>query len=266
MRKINRTRHSLKLFLLFLLIVAVIPLALKGLFAFLHTNPAFKIVELEVSGACPLDPSLKMIRKVYPLGLDNRIKESIQDKNIFKIDLKELSRRIIAQHPEILEAEVRRLLPNKIIINLKRRIPFARIESARYPYKIFFVDKEGFVLTDIEPTSFNELPLIVGINTKLARIREGKQSESVQLTKALSLLKEIATRKAAADYEIAKIDVTSYKNISFFIDEGIEVRIGAGDFERRLILLERTFSKLKANGYQPKYIDLRFGDPIIGTR
>ncbi len=266
MRKINRTRHSLKLFPLFLLIVAVILLALKGLFTFLYTNPTFKIVELEVSGTYPLDPSLKMIRKVYPLGLDNSIKESIQNKNIFKINLKELSRRIIAQHPEILKAEVRRLVPNKIIINLKRRIPFARIEPAGYPYKIFFIDREGFVLTDKKPASFDELPLIVGINTELARIREGKQSESIQLMKALSLLKEIATREDAADYEIAKIDVTSYKNISFFINGGIEVKIGAGNFKERLDLLSRTLCELKANGYQPKYIDLRFGDPIIGTR
>ena len=77
---------------------------------------------------------------------------------------------------------------------------------------------------------------------------------------------EIRSRQASAEYKVNKIDVTSYKNISFFIDHGIEVKIGAGDFEQRLALLDRTFSELKDNEYQPKYIDLRFGDPIIGTR
>lgn len=198
--------------------------------------------------------------------MDNGIKESIRNMNIFKINLKELSERIIAEHPEILKAEVRRFLPDKVTIKLKHRLAFARIEPQGYSYKTLFVDKEGFILKEVDSASFNTLPKITGINTELARIREGKQSESIQLTKALSLLKEIVAFGDGVDYEVTRIDVTSYKNLSFFMNNGIEVRIGAGNFKERISLLNRTISELQTDNYQPEYIDLRFGDPIVGTR
>lgn len=251
MRKVNKTRHILKPFLLFLLSLVIILFVLKGLASFLYTNSTFKITQLEISGN---------------YLLDNSIKESIRNMNIFKINLKELSERIVVEHPEILKAEVRRLLPDKVAIKLKHRLPFARIEPQGYFYKTLFVDKEGFILKEVDSPSFNALPKITGINTKLARIREGKQSESIQLTKALSLLREIVAFGDRVDYKVTRIDVTSYKNLSFFINSGIEVRIGAGNFKERLSLLNRTLSELQADNYQPEYIDLRFGDPIIGTR
>lgn len=251
MRKINKTRHSLKPFFLFLLGLVIIIFVLKGLALFLYTNSTFKITQLQVSGNYPLD---------------NSIKESIWNMNIFRINLKELSHMIIAKHPEILKAEVRRFLPDKVAIELKHRLVFARIEPQGYFHKTLFVDKEGFILKKSDSTSFNALPKITGINTELARIREGRQAESIQLTKALSLLREIVAFGDRVDYEVTRIDVTSYKNLSFFIDSGIEVRIGAGNFKERISLLNRTLSELEPDDYQPKYIDLRFGDPIIGTR
>lgn len=251
MRKVNKTRHILKPFLLFLLSLVIILFVLKGLASFLYTNSTFKITQLQISGNYPLNDS---------------IKESIRSINIFKINLKELSRMIIVEHPEILKAEVRRLLPDKVTIKLKHRLAFARIEPQGYSYKILFVDKEGFILKGVDSASFNTLPKITGINTELARIREGKQSESIQLAKALSLLKEIVVFEDRVDYEVTRIDVTSYKNLSFFMNSGIEVRIGAGNFKERLSLLNRTLSELQTDDYQPEYIDLRFGDPIIGTR
>lgn len=251
MRKINKTRHSLKPFLLFLLGLVIILFVLKGLAAFLYTHSTFKITQLEVSGN---------------YFLNNSIKESIRNMNIFKINLKELSHRIIAEHPEILRAEVRRLLPDKVMIKLKHRLAFAQIEPQGYSYKTLFVDKEGFILKEVDPASFNTLPKITGINTELARIREGKQSESIQLAKALLLLKEIVSFGDRVDYEVIRIDVTSYKNLSFFMNNGIEVKIGAGNFKERINLLNRTLSELQIDSYQPEYIDLRFGDPIIGTR
>lgn len=251
MPKVSRTRRFLKIFLPLLLTIVVILLAIKGIRGFLYNNPIFRIARLELSQAYPLD---------------NRIKKSIQGKNIFKINLKELSQKIIRQHPEMLRAEIKRLFPDKVVIELEMRLPFARIESRAPPYKTFLVDQEGFILPRTISAPANQLPLIVGINTDLVRIRPGKHSESIQLARALALFKEILSRQATAEYRVNKLDVTNYKNISFFINEEIEVKIGAGDFERRLTLLGRTFSELKANDYQPKYIDLRFGDPIIGTR
>ena len=47
--------------------------------------------------------------------------------------------------------------------------------------------------------------------------------------------------------------------------EGIEIRIGEEDFKVRLQRLKTVLVEFKKREVHPRYIDLRFGDPIVGA-
>jgi len=72
--------------------------------------------------------------------------------------------------------------------------------------------------------------------------------------------------KFSQDHEIHMIDVSDGRNISFYIEGGIEIKIGGEDFRARLLMLIKTLESVRLDKSQIKYIDLRFGSVIIGPR
>ena len=201
--------------------------------------------------------------KHIPLG--NISDNNVIGTSIFLVDLRRLKDEIELQHPEFKDIVIRRALPNRLVVQAKKRLPLAQIRADR----VYLLDEEGVFLTDIKNFAADTTPMILGIDIKASRLARPKLNPSQQqkADKALSLVTALSVNKKLARYRLKRIDVTDSRNISFFLDmANVELKIGDFDFANRLNMLATVLEQLDEDIDRVKYIDLRFEDPIVGPR
>jgi cell division septal protein FtsQ len=109
------------------------------------------------------------------------------------------------------------------------------------------------------------VPLVEGVQIKPGE-RRTKIITSRNLKVAISLLRSIKDIRTVADFGVESVDARDLRNISFYLRNGIEVRIGSENFKERLDVLAKTLKDPRMIMDRIKYIDLRFGDAVIGPR
>jgi len=199
------------------------------------------------------------------LSLEEIEGERFTGTNIFFMDLEDLKERIEGAHPEFKRVVIRRLLPNRLIVQANLRRALAQIRSDRY----YPVDKEGVLLPDVKNFPEPTLPIITGIGRRLARIQTARFSDfqKEKLDNALILIAKIQGIKELSGYRLKVVDATDPGNLSFFFKESkVEIKIGNSDFDDRLKSLTIVLDQIGQDMDNFRYIDLRFEDPIIGPR
>lgn len=229
-----------------------------GIFGWLRAiareSPYFKInrIEIAIIGRVPLT--------------NNTIRELLsihKGRNMFDVDLKATRNYIVANYPEIREVVINRVLPNKLVLTVKPRKPVAQISM----YSGFYlVDVEGVVIPGVRGLALEGLPIINGADPRFISTNVGKRFNYMGLKRALKLLEIIKQMRFSQDHEIHMIDITDEKNLSLYIEGGIEIKIGGEDFGERLEMLNKTFNAGRLDKNQIRYIDLRFGNVVIGPK
>ena len=191
--------------------------------------------------------------------------KQILGSNVFFVDLNELKQKVALAHPEFKNIVIRRLLPNKLLLQADLREPIAQIRSDRY----YLVDKEGVLLPDVKNFPDSDLPIINGIGINLAKAHPFRSSsfEKGRLDKALTLINEIDSIKGLSGYRLNVLDISDPGNFSFYFkDRNVEIKIGNSHFHSRLQVLAVLLAQLGSDTGKFKYIDLRFENPIVGPR
>jgi len=191
--------------------------------------------------------------------------ESVLGRNVFLVDLKSFKESIEEDHPELRDIIVRRVLPDRLVIQARQRRAVARVYGDR-PH---FIDKDGVSLPYPGNASGGEnVPLILGIRATSPSISGAAQKEKIG--NALLLIDTLSQNQKLSRYRIKTIDMTDNRNISFFLSakdaEKVEIKIGDGGFDKRLDVLATVLDQLGRDIEKVKYIDLRFEDPIVGPR
>ena len=222
----------------------------KATFLFLSRSPFFSVEAVEASSATRSfrfqDPSL--------MG-------SLLGRNIFKIDLSNLEGELLQKHPELLSASVGREFPNRIRFKVIPREPVAQLQDGTP----FLIDKEGVILPFSQLENPQRLPLVVGILEKIEKFHIGSQIRSHAMIQALAFLTSLRELPELTRY-VHVIDVSDEANLTFKTSEGLEVRLGQGDFKEKLKLFDRTRVSLAGRIGDVKYLDLRFEEVVIGSR
>jgi len=221
---------------------------------FIATSPYFKLkkVEIILIGRVPLSKSTV-----------KDLLENHKGSSIFEIDLPSAKGYILSHYPEIRMLSINRVFPDKLVLYIRPRKPVAQ---ANLPFGFYLLDAEGVVLPGIRGLAAENLPMINGIELRSFGSMVGKRCNYPGLGRALRLLEVINQTKFSQDHEIHMIDIADEKNLSLYIEGGIEIKIGREDFRNRLSALTNTFDSGRLDKNQVKYIDLRFGDVIIGPR
>ncbi len=228
--------------------VAVIFVLIAAIYLFLGNSRYFKL------------DTIKVIDKSHATALKAGDLLSIyKGRNIFGIDINSLSSKIKRDTPVIKHAIVKRVLPNKLEIDIIPRVPIAKIKSHGY----FPIDRTGMVLSPEIKTE--KLPIITGFSIWL-NPKVGTPLENPQVRNAFLLIDALGESAILSDYAVSAIDVSNYRNLSFYLENGIEVKIGSEDFLDRLNRLKTTFAKPELDKENIKYIDLRFKDVVIGGK
>lgn len=184
----------------------------------------------------------------------------LKGENIFSLNLKKISSYLLENYPTYRKIHLIRILPNRLLVYFEERHPVAVIKL----YRSFYVDQEA-VLFDVPAGLIpQDLPIIIGLETKIFGPKSGRGYEKIkELSLALEIIAEIKKNRALANYALKKIDLSSVANTSFIFAPDLEVRIGMDDPEAKIAILSSLLLSLRNELEKIKYLDLRFKEPVI---
>ena len=178
-------------------------------------------------------------------------------ENIFKLDLKK-SKDSLIQEPWIKEVEIKRVIPNRIIISIKERKPVAIVHIGE---EYFSSTKEGIVLSEIDrPEEGFSLTLVLGL--ELDGIKIG---EIIGKPEFRTALESINSAEVILPKKFCRVEILSPGD--FMIcnkDDTLKVRVnGPEGVINKENLLREALEKIDREKLLVEYIDIRFKDSLI---
>ena len=180
----------------------------------------------------------------------------ITGKNIFQLDLKKVSQKL-AEHPWVQTASARRVFPQGLHIELKERIPFARVQLE----KVYVMDNFGILLGP-EEKQFNGLPLITGLSAN--NPRPGNNVVNEKIIHGLKTMYYINRLPMFEKNPIDTVHISNRSRVTFITrNRNIKVHMRpdmAQENFKNLILVLGAIGKDERN---LSYIDLSFKNKIV---
>ncbi len=259
-KKKKNNSNGLAFFLLVILPLAAIILSswaiAKGVHNYVTTSHYFKVRELRAEGISD-QRYLEMI------------KNDVVGVNIFRVDAVDLAGRIQRRFPNFYSVSVRRILPSQLLIVAKERLPVVWIKADVY----YMMDANGVVVGTAGLDETPPLPLLVGMDNKLTKLKIGASYSSAALHRALVLAKILKARAAdireavpGMSVSVIRVDATDPDELSFYLAPDIEVKAGDRNFDNRVSLLPAILKTISSDMGRIKYIDLRPKEPVVATK
>lgn len=157
--------------------------------------------------------------------------------NVWRLDMRELVA-VLSKHPWVESAKVSWRWPNRLIVNVKERMPVAQIPTEG---GWVYLDREGSILSPIQQHTLASLPIVTNVNLEAPE----------QLVSTARLITLISPRLMGAISEWnaqARVFVTR-SGVEIFMGEPMEL-------EEKFALLEQILDDLQARGEQAARIDL----------
>lgn len=228
-----------KVIALIVLVLTVLYLSFLGIRRFFYTSKYFQVKEVQIDDSIDLS--------------------YLEGRNIFSIDLDKISNRISARYPKYQTVRMMRRLPNVLVVEFTER----KIEAYIKLYRYFAVDRQGVIFAIEEDDLEFDIPLIIGLETKIFGPKSGKQYRVKELNLALDLITRAKKVKALKDLQIKRIHAADSKHLSFFLYESnVEIKIGE-EIKKRLRMLNSLLPHIKSELSSIRYIELRFKEPVI---
>jgi cell division protein FtsQ len=169
--------------------------------------------------------------------------------NLFRLSPAEIHQRLI-KSPWIKDAAIRRDLSGTVEIRIREAVPVALLIIKDDP---FLIDKDGIVLERMREDTTLFLPVIRDINPT----DNGEAYREV-----ISFLRFLNERKVLVLDGNMEVTGKKPEEITLRID-GIPVRVGSGDFEKKLERLQFVKDEIRKRNIEVASIDLRFANRII---
>ncbi len=181
-------------------------------------------------------------------------------ENLITLDLVNVQQMIKRRHPEFKEVLVRRVLPNRIEVLLKRRTPAAQIAFSKYVQ----VDRDMILLPGSSTVPFKNLTTIEGVPVPRAGLLVGMEIKDSAGVKALKLTEVIHRSNVLRNHILTKIKIADRDELFLVVDGSVEIRLGNNHLIERLKILDQTLKTMELDPSKIRYIDLRFDDLVIG--
>jgi cell division septal protein FtsQ len=201
-------------------------------------DPYFRVRKVEVEGGRKI-PKETLLSLMVMEGMPN----------LFSVRLQELVKRL-ESHPWIKEVRVRKVFPNKIVIQIEERKPMAIIQLE----ELYYIDTQGEIFTPVGERDEYNYPYVTGL-TRRALEKDPEEAKRL-IAKALELLRIVGQRKVPPLEEISEIHMEKAFGIHCFTKaEGVEVKMGWEDLEEKLKRLSLIWSDLRKRGLSAVSID-----------
>ena len=182
---------------------------------------------------------------------------------LFKIDPDLVSDRV-RRHPWIREAQVRRLATGILTIHVLERHPVVLVLGRNHRAE-WYLDANGYPLGILPDRGF-DVPVLRGLDENLHPIRP-VENVNVRL-----LLESLTMADADTDALISEVEIRRggdvwLTTVPYGIHGTIEVRLGSGDYTRKLERLNTFWYQavLAKKDKKIDRIDLRFNSQIVTT-
>jgi len=209
------------------------------------TSPRFTVTEVAVTGASRLRPEDVVAASGIGPGT-----------NLFRLDRAAVVARLEAL-PLIRHADMVRRFPNQVTLAVEERRPFTLAHAGR----LHWIDEQGVNLgaetRAVAPTA----PVITGLGPADLAWSDGGPSPRVAA--GISLLRVLLRSETTLLQQISEIDVSRPDGPVLYTVDGIEVRLGADDWEGRLGRLQGVLAQVRSGGEAVGAIDLRFRDQVV---
>src|SRR5204863_206669 len=183
------------------------------------TSPRFAVAAVAVQGASRVPVPRILAAAAIPPGA-----------NLWTLDGGAVAARVSAL-PEIRRADVVRELPNRVTIVVEERRPFTLVHAGR----LHWMDEDGRVLGEEARAVAPEVPVISGLSEEeLATMRT---SPGPKARAAIALIRALLRSGSALTAEISEIDMSRSEGPVLYTVDGVEVRLGADDWDERLARL-----------------------------
>ena len=199
-RKLKRKRKIKKILKWTSLICIII-----GGVTFALVSPIFNIQEIEVSGNVLVNADTII-----------SLSQLSKDQNIFKFINQQVEEKI-KEEPYIQSVSIKRVLPNKVKIEVEERQRNFNIE---FMNKYAYINNQGYIL-EIADNKLDDLTTIQGIETKEDEIKPGNRLEVTDLEKLETVIQIVNRWKMNEEItqKITSIDITDKLNYNLYIEE-----------------------------------------------
>lgn len=252
--KMSKRLYNLSRIVAISIIIIALVLLIQRIMFFLKRTQIFSINNIIIKGNKVLS-----INEILETG------KIVNVKNIFAINLKKLEENLIL-HPRIRKVSVKRKLPNLLYIFIEERKPVALINIKKdMLYKIYELDREGYIIGEGDRISNFDLPVITGVesdeiilgekikNKKVLNILDTLYRINEKIYNFKRLIAEINIRKIGAESELTII--LNKKNIPVYFGNEII-------FEK-LLKLNSLIMIVAGRLNDIEYIDFKYNDAVI---
>lgn len=217
--------------LLYLLLGAAIPYAGYQVYSYMRTSPYFAIREVELKGGHLL--TSEKVRQYLRL-------DSTPKPNILSVDPNKLVA-ALHEHPWIRMAKVKKKLPDRLLVSIEERRPAAYISLGR----LYLVDRYGEIFKEVEPADDYNLPIITGFTRKDFRNPAERLLAQKEVKQVLHLHRQFLQRKLGTWIALSEINVHRLLGYSFVTDDGVLIRLGRGELDKKLDRLRAMYPTLR---------------------
>ena len=141
----------------------------------------------------------------------------------------------IYQHPIIKGARVSNRFPNKIILEISERIPFARVNNG--PGHMIILDEESFVIPNIEEVRNFSVPILSKFNFEAELYPIGEKALSVKVIDTIKWLSILNQKHPDLYHEISEIYLTNNDEINLVLAENpTKIMLGNKDTHHKIDL------------------------------
>ena len=212
---------------------------------FVLTAARFAVTAVDVRGASRVAP--RAIAEAAAIA---------PGTNLLRLRTDEVERRVEAL-PAIRHAEVIRSWPNRVTIVVEERRPFTLVHAGR----LHWVDEEGVPVGVEREAVAPRAPVISGLTADELAVMRERPSPRVQ--EAIALIRVLLRSGSSLVDQISEIDVSRPDDPVLYTVDGVEVRLGADNWDGRLARLEGVLGQLAAAPEPVTSIDLRFRDQVV---
>ena len=207
------------------------------------TSPRFAVTDIEVRGAHGLSREA-----IAASGL-------AAGMNFFRLDPGAIEARLESL-PLVRRAQVIRAFPHRVTVLIEERRPFTLVHAGG----LRWIDEQGVDLGPERRAVTPAAPVITGLGAAELSVGAGR---SPGITAGVSLLRILLRSGSALLGQISEIDVSRPDGPVLYTVDGVEVRLGADDWEARLGRLLGVLGQLRSAGETVTSIDLRFRDQVV---
>ncbi len=174
-------------------------------------------------------------------------------ENILNLDIAAFKARLRSS-PWVLDATVRRALPDTIQVEIGERVPLALAEADG----LYLMDAEGTLIEIYGPrTAGFDLPIVRGLKGVVGESRRDRAQ------RAGALLEDLETLAA----EVSEVEVLPSGELRVVLrGQGEVLRMGAPPYQQRLATFLGLRGELALKAPQAEYFDLRFKDRIYAKQ